>query len=227
LRNSHRTSNSRPLLAAFLLGLLAGAPGCGGDESPSTSESKDLVRIQYVYGGSLHGRGGLEPVKGGFEVIADGTTRARVTTTAENSFDPDNPEGSFVVWNGGDMLEYNPEAKPPYRQSSDSASEDSPLRGLRPTPDELDTLCSDATDVGSRTIAGRRAIHYKCAEIGGEYITTGIWLDEATGWMLRETFTDGGGVGTLTATEVEFGPDIDDDTFSTDLPAGDEHPSDP
>jgi outer membrane lipoprotein-sorting protein len=71
------------------------------------------------------------------------------------------------------------------------------------------------------------AIHYRCSETGSEFIVTGIWLDDETGWMLGETFTDGGGVTTVTATEIEFGPDIDDDTFSTDLPAGEDDPSDP
>jgi hypothetical protein len=124
--------------------------------------------------------------------------------------------GYFIVWDGKYLLKYNPEGKPPYSRTAAADLEENPVRELLPEPGEIKVLCTGAKRVGTEVIAGRATIHYRCREGAGELELRELWLDEADGWLMKETFY--GGTASITATEFEAAPDIEGDTFSTEVP---------
>jgi hypothetical protein len=215
--------------AAALTGTLGLLTACGTEPEPTgqrgaggATDTTDVVRIDYQRRG---------PYAGDYVVLTDGTTRSRTTRTSDFTADDGSvvPKGWFEVWvrtTGGrfDRLEYNPDRTLPYRQWKGFTPEENPLRVYRPTDDELPAMCVDAKAVGTEHIAGRTAIHYECGPMGGERVTTGIWLDEVAGWVLKGTYDDG---TILLATRLDPHPSLDDDTFSTDLPAGAEEFAEP
>lgn len=206
--------------AAALFGVLAAAVGCGSDTpsaqssgSQTSPTSDDVIRIHYAASGKMAGW----PWSFEQELIADSKPlRTRLTQTAQGAEDGGWPVGYYLVWDGEYLLKYCPECEPHYTRTAAADLEESPARELRPEPDEIRVLCTGAAPVGTEVIAGRPTVHYQCREGAGELEIRGLWLDEADGWLMKETFY--GGTASVTATEFEIAPDTDDDTFSTSVP---------
>jgi hypothetical protein len=216
-------------VAALMCGTLGLLTACGTEPEPTgqrgvggVTDATDVVRIDYEMRGLY---------AGDYVVLTDGTTRSRTTGTSDFTADGsvEAQKGWFEVWvrtTGGrfDRLEYDPDRTLPYQQSKGLTPEENPLRVYRPTDDELQALCNHAQNTGTEQIAGRTAVHYSCTPFGGDRNTTDIWLDEVAGWMLKQTYDDG---TTLLAIRLDPHPTLDDDTFSTDLPAGVEEFAEP
>jgi outer membrane lipoprotein-sorting protein len=211
-----------PCLVAVGLALLVGLACCGGGlreassggPEASSSGGSGAVRVRYSATSSTDGVEQHQKT----EVITDGDRRFRVTFTANDSEGP--PGGSRIVWDGKTLLEYFPDGDPPYSRTENPPQEQRPIYVFKPGTDEFSTVCPTAKRVGTDTIVGRVAVHYACSRVqnadGTEQRAHQLWLDEATGLLLR----DSGDGFTTVATEFSPNPPIDESTFSTKVPEG-------
>jgi hypothetical protein len=153
------------------------------------------------------------------QVIAQGE-RFRMSLS-----DPATPGEVYqtVVWDGESML---------LIEGQDASREQDPPAEQRPTSFVLragdatfEMLCPGGERGGSARVAGRAGTVYSCPAHGtgdAAVEASTITLDDETGLLLRTVAT----ASHLEALEVEVGVDVDEETFSTQIPAGMRGPED-
>lgn len=188
--------------------VVAAAGGCGEKQADGGgAASSHVVRVLTVSGES----GTSETV----EVIADPSGRYRLTVLEG----PD--AGVFYVWDGKALLVHLPEESPQYQRIENPDRNEVPVATwfYRPDTDEFRRFCPGADKLGTKTLFDRTAVRYHCDKtVASEddpvepMEAREIALDEKTGLLMLD--------GSDTPTEVTFDPEIEPDTFSTDVPAG-------
>jgi hypothetical protein len=162
-----------------------------------------------------------------YEVIADGDRRTRINYFGKPETEWEKrTDGSWMVWDGRTLLDYNPDAEPAYTRTDDLDAGQRPIYVLREGSEHFRRACPDARRLGTHTLLGRTAVQYGCAASTDEGSLPGphkMSLDQATGLVLK----DEGTMASIVATEVDPDHPVDADTFSTELPAGAENASQP
>jgi len=192
-----------------------------GQASPGATGGSSLIQGRYV--AEFPGEEGMEGVRFENDFVADGNRRLRLQTTQYQG--QEQGEQYLWIWDGKRLLQVSKSNESEYTLYE--APEEHPdvfdgvrgfLRGslLDPASEVFAQACPQARRVGTEPIAGRTAVHYRCTprpepdgSTGG---TANLWLDEATGWLLKDD--------TVQARQVTVNPRVDDSTFSTEPPAG-------
>ncbi|MFG1628166.1 hypothetical protein [Kribbella sp. NPDC049227] len=189
--------------------MVVAAGGCG-EKQADTGDASEVVRIR-----SVSEEGGTSET---FEVIADRSGRYRLSVI-------DGPSVRYSqVWDGKALLIYLPEESPKYQRMENPDKDEFPIVTwfYRPDTDEFRKLCPQAKKLGTRTLFGRTAVRYHCDEVVPSDTdptepleAREIALDEKTGLLMRNGGAD-------VVTEVTFDPVIKADTFSTEVPPGED-----
>ncbi|TCC42796.1 hypothetical protein E0H75_37930 [Kribbella capetownensis] len=190
--------------------VVAAAGGCGENEADGGgAASSDVVRMLSVSSES----GDSETI----EVIAEASGRYRLTVVSG----PD--AGVFQVWDGKALLMHLPDDSPQYQRFENPDRNEVPVATwfYQPDSDEFRKFCPGAKKLGTKTLFDRTAARYHCDEtVPSETDPTEpqaareIALDEKTGLIMAD--------GTDTPTEVTFGAETKPDTFSTEVPPGED-----
>ncbi|MFU8876330.1 hypothetical protein [Micromonospora sp. SL4-19] len=154
-----------------------------------------------------------------YEVIADGDRRTRINYFGEPETDWEKrTDGSWTVWDGQVLLDYNPNDAPAYTRLDDRDAGQRPVYVLRQGSPHFRRACPQARRLGTHALLGRTAVRYACAassDEGGMPEPHEMSLDQATGLLLK----DDGATLSIAASEVDFDRTVDVGTFSTELPA--------
>jgi hypothetical protein len=209
----------RNLAGAAVLALLVSGCGSGGARGGAADGARPgdvAIRVRYE---SVQEGGEAGGVPQSQEVITQGD---RFRMSVADAATPDEAIQT-LVWDGRDML---------LLEGEDASREANPPADQRPAPFVLrvgdatfERLCPGGKRGGSARVAGRAGTVYSCPAHGsGDGATPGsqITLDDQTGLLLRSV----AGASHLEATEVEVGVDVDDSTFSTQVPAALRGPED-
>jgi peroxiredoxin len=155
-----------------------------------------------------------------FDVTADDKGRLRVRMRLYAGMDSE--EEYLLTWDGEKLLESSKWNESEYTlwEAPEEHPDDFTPATLRlflfhPTSAAFSRQCPGARRVGTRTIAGRVADGYGCRPTQTEQGPSGpreIWLDQATGLMLKSDF--------LQVQKITADPRVDDSTFSTKPPPG-------
>jgi hypothetical protein len=154
-----------------------------------------------------------------YEVIADGDRRVRISYVRGEWMG--RTTGDWTVWDGRSLLDYEQAAEQPYNRYEGGEVEVPPIFVYVEGSQYFRSACPEARDLGTQTVLGRTAVRYACGEsaiVGIQDVPGGVHemsLDQSTRLLLK----DAGSAHTVVATEIEPGPSVDADTFSTDLPA--------
>ena len=155
-----------------------------------------------------------------YEVIADGDRRTRINYFGKPETDWEKrTDGSWTVWDGQVLLDYNPNGEPAFTRVDDPDAGKRPVYVLRQGSLHFRRACPDARRLGTQALRGRTAVRYACAastDEGGMPEPHEMSLDEATGLLLK----DEGASLSIAASEVDFDRTVGVDVFSTELPAG-------
>jgi hypothetical protein len=209
-----------------------GIAGCGqqGQQTPTVEKSDGVAAVTS---GVVRARYAATIVQDGlerrfeYEVIADGDRRVRITYVGAPAKDSkDRPDGSWTVWDGQVLLDYNPVDSPAYNRTEDMGGNPPPVFVFAEGSEHFTQRCADARRLRTHTLLARPAVRYACApstEPGNPPDGHEMSLDQATGLMLK----DAAATFTVVATEIDLNPTVNADTFSTDLPAGAEDTTHP
>ncbi len=222
-RTTSRFTMTRAVTLAACAVVALGVSGCGsrGTSGGTTVEGGSgsagvgiSVRYESFQEG---GEAGGVPQR--LAVIAQGE-RFRMALS-----DPATPDDVYqtLVWDGKDML---------LLEGQDASREQDPPADQRPTAFMLragdagfEQLCPGGVRGGSARVAGRPGTVYSCPAHGtgdAAVESSTMTLDDETGLLLRTAAA----ASHLEALEVEVGVDVDEDTFSTQSPAGMRGPED-
>ncbi len=190
--------------------------GCGAQTQPSSSSdvsSSSAVAAHYRWEPNA-AEGAVE-----FHAVADSAGRLRATMVL---YADEAPEEYTLVWDGQRIMEYSDTSvveytvyEAPFERHEDDMT--FLLEAFLPQPDNesFSKTCPGARRIGTETLVGRDAIGYSCESEPrqGDFLRfREIWIDDATGLMLKNDL--------FKAETVDSTPDIEDDTFSTQPPAG-------
>jgi hypothetical protein len=206
-----------------LLGAAAGLAvlaGCGAANSPDSAGS-NVVEVRYATSAVSED----ERVREHLDVIADGDRRTRVTVI---SSDDGSRAGTWLTWDGAHLLTHDANSDPPYSRTENPAGEevDGVIFVLSPGSRRFESLCPNARRMDTQTIAGRVAVHYACDKRETADFSQPahqLWLDQQDDLLLKDAGPD----YSVVATKVTMNPQIDADTFSTELPKGAEDANHP
>jgi len=155
-----------------------------------------------------------------FTVVTGGVDQVRVLWSFP---DDDPPQASTFVYDGDRILVFSTlgdKVQEPYmlHEVANKHPEEYDLVSSWVFPvgsDEFKKACPDARKLGTKKIAGRTVLGFRCAgkgRLGQTTMGSGpVWLDQASGLLL--------GGADLTAVRVTTKP-VDADTFSTEPPEG-------
>jgi len=187
-------------VAGLMLVFSVGA--CNSGTHVTTKESAGFIRVHYVV--QTSGEAGRYET----DVVTDGAHLVRQTVVAANA----QPVGSYVISDGTYVLSFAPDRIPAFeRRALADRPPGAPLVVLRAGSHEFAVACPAARTLGSEEMLARPAVHYSCA---GATIHE-LWVDDATGILLRANWADGKYVATI----IEFDVTVPTDSFSTVLPA--------
>ncbi len=201
--------------------LVLGVSGCGvrgasGEGTPEGESGGVGVSVRYE---SVQEGGDAGGVPQRLSVIAQGQ---RFRMTLSDAATPDEVYQT-IVWDGADLL---------LLEGEDASREQDPPADQRPTSFLLqvgdaafERLCPGGVRGGSEQVAGRSGTVYSCPAHGtgdAAVESSTMTLDDQTGLLLRTA----AGASHLEALEVEVGVDVDEATFSTDIPPGMRGPED-
>jgi hypothetical protein len=193
-----------------------GITGCGQQvqRTPARQES-DIVRARYLATSVWDGH----EFRQEYEVIADRDRRVRISYVRGEWMG--RTAGDWTVWDGRSLLDYEQAAEQKYNRYEGGEVEVPPTFVYVEGAQYFNSACPDARHLGTQTVLGRTAVRYACGEsaiVGVQDVPGGVHemsLDQSTRLLLK----DAGSAHTVVATEIEPGPSVDADTFSTDLPA--------
>ena len=207
------------LALATLTGVAVLVAGCGtGTRDGAAQGAQRVVGISVRYESVQEGgeAGGALLVQ---DVIAQGE---QFRMSLSDAATPDEVYQT-LVWDGESML---------LLEGQDASREQHPPADQRPTSFFLqvgdasfEQLCPGGERGGSARVAGRVGTVYSCPAHGtgdAAVESSTITLDDETGLLLRSV----AGSSHLEAVQVEVGVDVDEDTFSTQIPAGMRGPED-
>ncbi|GAA4563591.1 hypothetical protein GCM10023176_07830 [Micromonospora coerulea] len=199
--------------------------GCGqpvrqappaGTSTGVVGQALDVIRARYTM---IIRQDGQE-FRQEYEVIADGDRRTRINYFGEPETDWEKrTDGSWMVWDGQVLLDYNPNSDPAYTRVDDPDAGQRPVYVLREGSQHFPRACPEARRLGTHAQLGRTAVRYACAastDEGGIPEPHEMSLDQATGLLLK----DDGAALSIAASEVDFDRTVDVGMFSTELPAG-------
>jgi outer membrane lipoprotein-sorting protein len=207
--------------AAALMGLLVLA-GCGSGPpevnrkpAPTPVQQSALPGQPIEAWYTIRSHSDEGSFRADFHLIAAGAKRIRVTSRS-TAMEPE----SFV-YDGDKVLLYDASYAIPY-MLYEAPEEHRDVFGmvqgwlLDPGSDTFAKSCPQPQPITTtRTIADRTAVGYTCHRAtgqGGMFTGAEIWLDQATGLLLKQ--------GLLEADKVNATPRVDASTFSTEPPPG-------
>jgi peroxiredoxin len=197
--------------------------GCGAETEPTSSSdgsssSSDGPSSPAV---AAHYRWGAKAAEGAveFNAVADSTGRLRATMVL---YPDEAPEEYTVVWDGQRIMEYSDTSvveytvyEAPFERHDDEMTLLLETFLPRPDSESFSKTCPGARRIGTEAIFGRDAVGYSCEREprqGDSFGFREIWIDDATGLMLKNNLFE--------AATVDSDPEVEDDTFSTQPPAG-------
>ncbi|WP_406081263.1 hypothetical protein [Micromonospora sp. NBC_00858] len=194
-----------------------------GTSTGVVKQTLDVIRGRYTM---IMRQDGQE-FRQEYEVIADGDRRTRINYFGEPETDWEKrTDGSWTVWDGQVLLDYNPNGEPAYTRVDDPDAGQRPVYVLREGSQHFRRACPDARRLGTHTLLGHIAVRYACAgstDEGGMPEPHEMSLDQATGLLLK----DDGATLSIAASDVDFVHTVDVGTFSTELLAGGQDGSGP
>jgi hypothetical protein len=216
-----RFTRTRVVTCAACAVVVLGVAGCGRSGTPgatATGAESGGVSVSVRYESVQEG-GDAGGVPQQLSVITQGE---RFRMALSDAATPDEVYQT-VVWDGEAML---------LLEGEDASREQDPPADQRPTPflvhvggADFEQMCPGGVRGGAARVAGRPGTVYSCPAHGtGDAAVEGstLTLDDETGLLLRTVAAS----SHLEALEVEVGADIDEGTFSTDVPAGMRGPED-
>lgn len=187
-----------------------------GTSTGVVKQTLDVIRGRYT----MISRQDGQEFRQEYEVIADGDRRTRINYFGKPQTDWEKrTDGSWTVWDGQVLLDYNPNGEPAYTRVDDPDAGKQPVYVLRQGSPHFRRACPDARRLGTHALLGRTAVRYACAastDESGMPEPHEMSLDQATGLLLK----DEGASLSIAASEVDFDRTAGVDTFSTELPAG-------
>jgi len=208
----------RTHLSVAAAGVALVLTGCGNDPEGAPGPAQDETRQLRDAGGqaiSAHYvdlKGGEWPR--GIDVVAAGE-KIRVGWRVPED---DPPTLYYWVYDGDRMLEHISDGEIPNTlyESPQQDSEMYPITQGWVLPvggEALDSACPDGRTFGTKTIAGRTAVGYRCTSKKRRtlFFSKELWIDQASGLVLQLDKE-------LQADEVTENPLIDTGTFSTEPP---------
>ena len=197
-------------LAVVLVG------GCAPNQEGGGASDGQALKVRYE---SVHEGGESGGTPQVLQVVAQGD---RFRMSISDAATPDDAYQT-VVWDGRTML---------LLEGEDASREQDPPADQRPSSyfvragdATFERMCHGGVREGSAQVAGRSGTVYTCPAQGtGDSATESskITLDDETGLLLRSESTS----SRMEAVEVELGVDVDEGTFSTEIPAGMHGPED-
>ena len=212
---AQRTKSGRVVLAGVGLAVLM-ASGCGPGQTSDGSSGGRAVQVRYE---SVHEGGESGGTPQVMQVVAEGD---RFRMSVSDGATPDDAYQT-LVWDGRTLL---------LLEGEDASREENPPADQRPTSyfmragdATFDRACHGGVQQGSAQVAGRSGTVYACpAQGAGDTApeSSQVTLDDETGLLLRRVSAS----SRMEAVEVELGVDVDQSTFSTEIPDGMAGPED-